>query len=99
MHAMARSLRTLATVVAALGVAATACIATDGFCPCGSDPDDEFAAHDPSFAGEHLVANECVCRCGDDPAIGTKQSEDGECPDDGKACTDEFGRTREFDCY
>ena len=95
---MTPSARTLATLLAALGLAVVACIATDGFCPCGSDPDDPLAEHDLSFVGDHLVNNECVCQCGDDPVIGTPK-DDGECPNDGEPCTDELGREHELDCY
>ncbi len=96
---MTSTARTLATLVAALGLAGAACIATDGFCPCGSDPDDVLASHDLSFTGDHLVTNQCVCQCGEDPVAGAKKSDDGECEDDGLACTDELGQAHEFDCY
>jgi len=87
---------TLVSLVAALGLAATACLVTDGLCPCGADPDDALSVHDQLFSGDHVVANECVCQCGDDPVTAKA---DGECPEDGKSCTDELGREHELDCY
>lgn len=96
---MSSSVRTLSVLVAALGLAAAACVTSDGFCPCGSDPEDPLASHDALFAGEHLVTDECVCRCGEDPAVGEKKGDDGYCPDDGKACTDELGEAHELECY
>jgi len=95
---MTPSARTLASLIAALGLAAAACIATDGFCPCGTDPDAPLGSHDPEFAGDHLVNDACICECGEDPVIAADKDDDGDCPDDGQACTDELGRSHEIDC-
>lgn len=91
-------MKPLASIAVALGLGAAACIATDGFCPCGADPNDPLSVHDQLFSGEHLVANECVCQCGEDPVTATAK-DDGECPDDGEPCVDELGQEHELDCY
>ena len=70
------------------------CLATE--CPCGSDPSDPLSEHDLTYPGNHLVEDECVCRCGDDDPIAFPR--DRECAEYERACVNAAGEPAERVC-
>lgn len=78
-----------------MGLTWVACLNNPG-CPCGSEPSDPFSEHDSSYLGEHVVDNECVCQCGDDPPFGLL--EDRECSEYNGPCTKDDGEAAELIC-
>ena len=93
---MGRAARILGVLSACVLVT---CVVGDGLCPCGVDPAEPVAMHDLAFEGDHLVEGQCVCQCGVGQPEGRPKSESGDCPDDGKACTDDNGSESTLQCY
>lgn len=82
-------------IVLVVGLAGGACLNSPG-CPCGADPSDPFAEHDATYGGDHVVDNECVCRCGGDRPFALPK--EGECSEYKDPCTDDSGNTAELVC-
>ncbi len=73
------------------------CALLDSGCPCGSDPSDPLAEHDLAFAGDHVVDDQCVCRCGDrEPEAFPKR---GSCEEHETACEEPEGTPRRYTCH
>ncbi|MCR9160861.1 MAG: hypothetical protein ACE37F_03495 [Nannocystaceae bacterium] len=67
-------------------------------CGCGASPDDPLAQHDLAYPGDHDLANECACRCGDGPLAPWPLDDEGTCEYPGETCTDDEGYEDDLVC-
>ncbi len=95
LFAMARWLKVLFGMWLLVGAAG--CGLLEGGCGCGADPSDPLAEHDLSFAGTHVVDDQCVCRCGDDEPEAQPKIQ--ACKDYEDVCEDRDGRERRSICH
>ena len=68
-------------------------------CPCGADLGDPVDAHDLDFAGEHIIEEGCLCRCGpEDDLQRWSYDGDGTCEHPQTECRGPGDRLEELDC-
>ena len=85
-------------LVVAAALAACGLVGSGGSCACGASTSDPLAVHDVNYAGQHLVASECVCQCGEDDHLFARPK-DRECTLYADTCTTTNGRRAQLVCY
>lgn len=88
-------MRPVLVVVAMTALLGTSCAASNE-CPCGSDSSDPYSEHDQAFLGSHVLDDECVCWCGDDPPYVIAR--DKPCAEYSGVCDDTDGARSRLVC-